>query len=307
MNITTRQFQLLTDANLVWDFLVEVYDWKSDRGRAAPFFEYAISSSWMDLSYSYVDRLWFDDGKVVAFAYYEAPVTDIYFNVRKGYEFLADELVDYAMTGMPNFEGRQQLVLCGGQEFLKEAAKRRGFQMVYEYEDRLFDFANELGYELPAGYHFVEAEDVDVFKLAKLCWYGFGHGDKGEFVDWDKEDCSMEWTPAKSYKGAIGMALSPPPHATLEHDVIIADKNEDYACFSGMWWVPQNQLAYMEPLCTAPEHRRKGLAAAALTRHYRRMKALGATHMTGGGDPFYEKIGYGSGPHWTIWKRTEKA
>ena len=66
-------------------------------------------------------------------------------------------------------------------------------------------------------------------------------------------------------------------------------------------------LTHMEPLCTAPEHRRKGLAAAALTVHYRRMKALGATHMTGGGDPFYEKIGYGKGLHWSFWKKDENA
>ena len=48
------------------------------------------------------------------------------------------------------------------------------------------------------------------------------------------------------------------------------------------------------------------LAAAALSQHYHRMKALGATHMTGGGDPFYEKLGYGKGIHWTFWKREEK-
>ena len=47
------------------------------------------------------------------------------------------------------------------------------------------------------------------------------------------------------------------------------------------------------------------LAAAALSRHHHRMKALGATHMTGGGDPFYEKLGYGKGIHWTFWKREE--
>jgi hypothetical protein len=33
------------------------------------------------------------------------------------------------------------------------------------------------------------------------------------------------------------------------------------------------------------------------------MKALGTTHMTGGGDPFYAKIGYGKGFHWSFWKR----
>ena len=46
-NLITKQFQILTDINLVWDFL-----------------------------------------------------TDIYFSVRRGYEYLADELIEYAMTIM---------------------------------------------------------------------------------------------------------------------------------------------------------------------------------------------------------------
>nr|MCR4768527.1 GNAT family N-acetyltransferase [Saccharofermentans sp.] len=260
-------------------------------------------ASWMDASYSYLDRFWFDGDKPVAFVYYEAPVTDIYFAVRKGYEYLADKLVDYAITSMPDFDGKQQFVLFNGQEFLMEAAKKRGFEMVFEYESRVFDFNNELNYELPEGYHFVEPSDIDVLKLSRLCWYGFDHGDEQEFKDWDKYDDSNDWTPAKSHKDCVAEFMAPSPHSTHEYDVVIADENGEYVCFAGMWWVPQNKLAYMEPLCTAPEHRRKGLAAAALTNHYRRMKALGATHMTGGEDPFYEKIGYGKGFHFSFWKK----
>ena len=109
--------------------------------------------------------------------------------------------------------------------------------------------------------------------------------------------------------------MAPSPHSTHEYDVVIADENGEYACFSGMWWIPQNKLAYMEPLCTSPEHRRKGLAAAALTKHYRAaaltkhyrtMKSLGATHMSGGEDPFYEKIGYGKGFHFSFWKNNRQ-
>jgi len=59
----------------------------------------------------------------------------------------------------------------------------------------------------------------------------------------------------------------------------------------------------MEPLCTVPQHRHKGLAEAALTRHYQRMGALGAAYMTGGGDPFYKKIGYTEAVRWSHWKR----
>ena len=41
-NITTKQFQILTDINLVWDFFVDTYDKEYRAGAAAPFFEYAL-------------------------------------------------------------------------------------------------------------------------------------------------------------------------------------------------------------------------------------------------------------------------
>lgn len=70
-----------------------------------------------------------------------------------------------------------------------------------------------------------------------------------------------------------------------------------------MWWTPQNHLAYMEPLATVPEYRHKGLASATLSKLYRRMKPLGATHMTGGDNPFYAKIGYQPMLVWTEWEK----
>ena len=47
MNITAKQFDKDTDLDLVWDFLVEIYE-RGKGGVAAPFFEYALFSSWMD-------------------------------------------------------------------------------------------------------------------------------------------------------------------------------------------------------------------------------------------------------------------
>ena len=110
-NMRTKQFQILTDINLVWDFLTDIYDRENGSGVAAPFFEYAILASWMDNSYSYLNRFWLDGDKVVAFVFYEAPLTDIYFSVRKGYEYLADELVEYAITNMPDWNSEQQFDL----------------------------------------------------------------------------------------------------------------------------------------------------------------------------------------------------
>ena len=71
MNITTKQFPILTDVNLFWGFLADIYDREHGSGVAAPFFEYALQSSWMDQSYSFLDRLWLDGDRVVAFVFYE--------------------------------------------------------------------------------------------------------------------------------------------------------------------------------------------------------------------------------------------
>jgi len=86
-------------------------------------------------------------------------------------------------------------------------------------------------------------------------------------------------------------------------DIYEKDWRKYQNAVAGMWWTPENNLAYMEPLCTVPKYRKKGLASAALSEHYRRLKPLGATHMTGGGDPFYEKLGFVPLVHWTFWEK----
>ena len=127
-----------------------------------------------------------------------------------------------------------------------------------------------------------------------------------DVIDEYLADCKANnLVPQKSYKGVLSALMAPSPHSTGQYDVIIADEEGEYACYSGMWWVPQNRLAYMEPLCTIPRYRGMGLASAALSKHYSTLKPLGATHMTGGCSPFYEKIGYGKGIHWYCWKRPD--
>ena len=69
-NMRTKQFQILTDINLVWDFLTDIYDRENGSGVAAPFFEHAILASWMDNSYSFLNRFWFDGERTVAFVFY---------------------------------------------------------------------------------------------------------------------------------------------------------------------------------------------------------------------------------------------
>lgn len=302
--IRTRQFQPLTDNQTVWQLLVDNYAPRCAEGMAAPFFEYALTSSWMDKRYVYLDRLWFDGDRAVGFVFYESPVSRQLFSLRRGYEALAEEMIAYADERMPGGPGEKELVLFPGQTALIDAARARGYFFDHEEQDMMLDFdRGALDYPLPEGFHFVPPEEVDAVRLARCTWYGFGHGEGAPFENWDAEEPDTPWSPQKAYRGILGSMMAPPPHATYEHNVIIADEAGEYACFSGMWWVPENRLAYMEPLCTAPGYRRRGLAAAALTRHYQRMKALGARWMTGGGNEFYRRIGYNDAVRWLYWKK----
>ena len=289
--ITTRQFSVLADCGKIYQFMLDIYerDWRN--GVPGPFFEHAYASFayWMDITYSYKNRIWEDNGEIVAFCFNKSPVTDIYFSLKPGYEELASEMIAYADAHMPIKGGKIQLILFGGQEALMSAAKQAGYYQKSESWDMQFDFDDVLDYPLPEGFHFVDPDEYDIEKVAKCCWKGFDH-EQNEGV-WDHQ------YEQSNYLYALA------PHVTTKLAVIIADEKEEYACYAGMWWTPENKLAYMEPLCTIPEYRRRGLAAAALSELYRRMKALGATHMTGGWHDFYKAIGYKTAEKWTWWEK----
>ena len=286
-SITTRQFRILADHMTVYEFMLEIYDPHCANGVAAPFLEYALSSDWMNKSYTHRDRLWLDGEKIVAFCFYENPVSDVYFTLRPGYEFLAPEMIAYAESDMPRPDGKHQLVIFGAQKALTEAAQRAGYQRVACWTELDIPFDKPLEYPLPAGYRFAAAP-LDAAKISRCCWRGFNH--EAEEGPWHGD-------------GESELHLMQAPHATVAYDVAIEDEAGEYVCFAGMWWVPENRLAYMEPLCTVPEHRRKGLAAAALSELHRRLAPLGATHMTGGFDPFYAAIGFEPAVEWCFWQK----
>lgn len=290
-HITARQFRVLADCGNIYQFMLDIYerDWRN--GVPAPFFEYAFSSFayWMDITYSYKNRIWEDDGRIVGFCFSESPVTDIYFSLRPGYEELAPEMIAYADTHMPIKGGEIQMVLFGGQDALMGAAGQAGYRQRFERWDMQFDFDGALNYPLPEGFHFVSPNEYEIDRISKCCWKGFDH-EQSEGI-WDHQYEQSNYLVAAA------------PHATMDLAAVIADEKGEYACYAGMWWTPENKLAYMEPLCTIPEYRRRGLASAALSELYRRTKALGATHMTGGDNGFYRAIGYQPAVKWTYWKK----
>ena len=231
-SITSRPFSVLADCGKVYRFLIDIYekDWRN--GVPAPFFEYAYSSFsyWMDISYSYKNRIWESDGRIVAFCFYENPRTDIYFCLRPGYGELAQEMIQYAAKNMPDEGGGIRLVLFGGQDELMEGAKRLGYRQESESWNMQFDFVNKLDYPLPEGFHFVRPQELDTSKVGECCWKGFDH---------EKEEGAWNHQYQQNF-----YLLEVAPHATKNLSVAVANEERVYVCWAGMWWTPENKLAY---------------------------------------------------------------
>ena len=290
--ITSRQYSYLIDFQIIYDFMIDIYERNWCNGIPAPFLEYALHSTWMDKNYLHRNRIWFDDGKVVAFVFTETYPEQIFFSLRPGYEFLAGKMIEHAENNMFHRNEKQSFILFDGQKTLIEIARDKGYKKVGGHTEFYYDLEKKdpLNYALPEGFHFVDYEKTDPEKCLICLWKGFNHEpDEGP---WNKSHIDDAYL------------LMTAPHYTPQYEINIADdKTGEYVCHAGKWWTPQNHLAYMEPLATVPQYRHKGLASAALSELYRRMKSLGATHMTGGAIPFYEHLGFESKIVWTEWAK----
>ena len=286
-NITKRPFMILSDFMGIYRFMIDIYekDWRN--GVPAPFFEYALSSDWSDKTMSHRNMIWDAGSTIVGVCFYESQLGKAFCSLRPGYDEIAPEMIGHAVEFLTDKDGNLRLNIFKGQNAVTEAAINAGFKQSGEYVDMIYDLGKTLSYELPEGFSFVEPTEIDTAKALICCWKGFDHEAEGPW------DGNVD----------VGYHLEASPHATKQYDVAIQNEDGEYVCWAGMWWTPDNHLAYMEPLCTVPEYRHKGLAAAALSEMYKRMKPLGATHMTGGGSKFYSSIGYEPMITWTHWEK----
>lgn len=285
-DITRRPYRSLVDFPAVYKFMIDQYSvlWKN--GCPAPFFEYGSVLYWWDQLQTHRYSIWEESGNIVAFCFYDSQVGSALFNLKEGYELLTTEMIEYAKERLSDDEGNLELKLFSSQKAFIQTALNMGYQKSDSYIEYIYFFSDgSLNYQLPEGFSFETAGQFDMKKMIEASWRGFNHD--------NEPDGGIE----------RGYHLIAAPHATPELDVIVKNEKGEYVCYAGMWLVPENQLAYMEPLCTVPEYRYMGLASCALSELYRRTKPLGATHMTGGHNGFYPAIGFKPTIEWTIWKK----
>ena len=274
-NIIKRPYRYLCDFTKIYDFMIKNYSVDCNNGCMPPFFEYAQVLYWTEKTQNHRFEIWEENSEVVAFCWYENSIGEAYFNLTDEYEFLIPEMIHHAEKRLSKEDGTLKLIIYGSQTNVLDEAIQKGYVINKRWNEGILDFSkNKLEFSLPRGYMFEEVKKINMEKMIDASWRGFNH--KG------KPDGGVE----------RGYHLWASPNATPELDVVIKNEQNEYVCYAGMWWIPQIHLAYLEPLCTVPEHRKKGLARAALSELYRRTSKLGATHMTGGANSFYFNIGY---------------
>jgi predicted N-acetyltransferase YhbS len=142
--------------------------------------------------------------------------------------------------------------------------------------------------DLPDGFRLMSlASGNDLAEINRLLFRGFNHGD--EPPDNGGEDNAF---------------IQSAPNYRKDLNIVVQAPDGDFVSYCGMWYEPQNQVAYVEPVCTDPVCRRMGLASAAVLEGIRRCGELGATVAYVGTDkPLYLSIGFQQIYNHSEWRR----
>ncbi|MBR3563396.1 MAG: GNAT family N-acetyltransferase [Clostridia bacterium] len=241
-----------------------------------------------ETDYSLLDSigLWFDGDKIVGAAIYDMYFGEAFIAALPGYRHLLPEIADYAYENLKDENGLGIAVNDRDYE-LQEILTGKGFVLVDQHETVMhIDIDKEREYVLPEGLTMVNPDPVeDNEAMQWLFWQGFDHGT--DFEEFKK-------TEQKSGR----------ERKYLKKELGIAAQNEkgELVSFCCLWYMDGTDYAYVEPVCTIPSYRGKGIARSLIYEALNRVKGMGADKAYVISDnPFYEKLGFRKAETYTFW------
>ncbi|MGB9357817.1 MAG: GNAT family N-acetyltransferase [Acidimicrobiia bacterium] len=297
MSVTIRHYDHATDYHDVNDFLVETYirgdtfaNWLQPRWEYMHAHEYTQSLP--------IERFGVaeEHGEIVGIIHFEHDPALIYLQLRPDRRDTASDLLAYAgehLGGDSTAFEREVIALYVNDfdESLREVATAHGFRPSADHGEvhARYVLARKIPKApLPRGFHLQSlADENDLAQIAGVLWRGFEHD--GEVPE--------------SGPAAQGESQQTPG---FRRDLTIVAVAPDgtYASYAGMWFVPENRVAYVEPVATDPAYRRMGLARAAVSEALRRVVDLGADVAWVGSDqPLYLDMGFTPQFRTDLWVR----
>ena len=298
MSISIRAYRDPEDYAVVDRFLVELYEPDDTLANwLQPRWEYMHGHSNVDdVDLGSIGIAETTDGTVLGVVHPEHSPTSCYLQLRADHAGVKPMLVDWAenhMGGWSQSLGRNILgfYVEDTDTELQAIVGERGFVASPEWGEhharmRLDGPLPEPS--LPDGFRLQSlAEDNDLAKVNRVLWRGFNH----------------EGPPPDDVIPSRARAQQTPNYRP-DLNVVAVAPDGSYASYAGIWFVPENLVAYVEPVATDPDYRRMGLGKAAVLETLRRAKGLGANIAWVGSDQeFYVDMGFEVMAHSTLWYR----
>lgn len=288
MSITFRSYEKPRDYERICQFLIDTY-------RPGTRHENWLQPRWEYMHYHPLLKelgesvlanigVWESDGSIVAVAHFEHALGEVYFQIHPDFTHLKLEMLEYA-------EDHLSAEADNGRRYLKvfindfdtefeSIVKRRGYRRIEGVREcwSAFKIAHPFPViSLPAGFGLKSLqEDNDLGKLDRVIHRGFNH--PGEPPEGGIED-------RKKMQSA--------PNYRKDLNIVVHSPDGSFASYCGMWYEATNRVAYVEPVCTDPDYRRKGVGTAAVLEGIRRCGEEGATiALVGSEQPFYLEMGF---------------
>lgn len=237
-----------------------------------------------------------DDGTIVGIVHFEESPTFAYFQILPEYDHAKPLLFAHALANLGGYSFTFERNILGlyVDDFdttLQRLATENGFEKVPRFAE---DHSRYLldrplpPVELPPGFRLQSlADENDLEKIHRVLWRGFDH----------------EGAPPESGIAERDEAQQTPGFRK-DLTIVAVAPDGTYASYAGIWLVPENRVAYMEPVATDPDFRRMGLGRAVVLESLRRAAALGATVAWDGPVlSFYTAIGFRQMFRTDLWVR----
>ncbi len=283
MSISFRNYQPPEDYRKISEFLIENFQPGNQDGNwVEPGWEYMHGHPYLQPHYLPKIGIWEEDRKIIAVVIFEEGLGDAFFQFKAGYRYLRSDMLDYAEANLANENGYLNVYITDFDHAFIALVEKRGYQLT-PHGDRptaIFKIPDPFPeIVLPDGYRLISLADwPDWSKVHQVMWRGFDHGEVPEIT---QEDMEMR---RKMFDTVT---------ADLNLKIVVVAPNGDFVSICGMFYQPDNRFAYVEPVATDPDYRRKGLGKAAVLEGVRRCAERGAVEAIVGSDQeFYQAIGF---------------
>ena len=277
------------DFHRVREFLVRIHQGKvTTAGFLWGRWEWMFSLPYLDTSALSRIGVWEQDGDIVAVVTYETETGAAWFLTDRGHVFLHQDMLRHALANLTR-NGAIRVLIEDADDDLPLIAAAHGLTATQDRQpNAALELAGDLSYRLPDGYQIASlADDCDLHRLNRVLHRGFNNpGD-------------VPVTPEAIQERRVSVSG---PHLNRDLNITVVAPDGEYAGYCGIWYDPATDYALVEPVCTDPVHRRRGVGRAAVLEAARRCGQLGAKVAYVGSDQqFYYSIGFvphSSGTWW---------